>query len=131
MQNRVYEIRHCSGRDNPADLPSRGLTPRELAASQLWKNGPDWLREIELSCAEVEIQMPEECNSEMKISKAQMLHSLLAKSTVPGIGLLMKCEDFSSFQRLTAATAIVLKFCPLLLECVRPKPSSKSTDDHT
>ena len=55
VQNRVYEIRqlippirwaHCSGRDNPADLPSRGLTPRELAASQLWKNGPDWLREI-------------------------------------------------------------------------------------
>ena len=60
-----------------------------------------------------------------------MSHSLLAKSTVPGIGLLMKCEDFSPFQRLTAVTVIVLKFCRLLLERVCPKPSSKSTDDHT
>ena len=66
MQNRIYEIRqlippiHCSGRDNPADLPSRGLTPRELAESQLWKNGLDWLREIELSCAEVDARRMQE-----------------------------------------------------------------------
>ena len=34
---------HCAGRDNPADIPSRGLTPKELATSELWMNGPDWL----------------------------------------------------------------------------------------
>ena len=28
---------------NPADLPSRGCTPRELHSSRLWKHGPDHL----------------------------------------------------------------------------------------
>ena len=46
VQNRVEEIRkltpvdiwsHCPGKENPADLPSRGLTPVELTISQLWK----------------------------------------------------------------------------------------------
>ena len=45
VQRRVTEIRtllpssswrHCPGVDNPADLPSRGLSPIELACSELW-----------------------------------------------------------------------------------------------
>ncbi len=35
---------HCPGKENPADLPSRGLTPTELVLSQVWKYGPDWLK---------------------------------------------------------------------------------------
>lgn len=50
--NRVSEIRtllpiscwrHCPGRDNPADIPSRGSTPWELSVSELWHRGPTWL----------------------------------------------------------------------------------------
>ncbi|XP_046145649.1 uncharacterized protein LOC123988934 [Osmia bicornis bicornis] len=33
-----------SGRDNPADCASRGLTPTQLKAHTLWWTGPDWLR---------------------------------------------------------------------------------------
>ena len=53
VQNRVCEIRrlipselwqHCPGSTNPADLPSRGLTMLELSVSQLWCEGPEWLR---------------------------------------------------------------------------------------
>ena len=53
VNNRVKEIRkrvhpnhwcHCPGSSNPADLPSRGLTPLELSVSQLWRRGPDWLQ---------------------------------------------------------------------------------------
>lgn len=29
---------------NPADILSRGTSPEELAASKLWKNGPDFLK---------------------------------------------------------------------------------------
>ena len=34
---------HCPGKENPADLTSRGLTPAELATNELWKYGSDWL----------------------------------------------------------------------------------------
>ena len=51
VQNRVNEIRklvpveywnHCSGKENPADIPSRELTPLELSVNQMWKNGQEW-----------------------------------------------------------------------------------------
>ena len=34
---------HCAGKENPADLPSRGLDPEELRRSTLWWSGPTWL----------------------------------------------------------------------------------------
>ena len=52
VENRVNQVRklvpperweHCPGKDNPADLPSRGITPAELAGSKLWRYGPEWL----------------------------------------------------------------------------------------
>ena len=45
VQNRVEEIRrlvpakqwrHCPGKGNSADLPSRGMLPAELTDSSLW-----------------------------------------------------------------------------------------------
>ena len=57
VQNRVNEIRrvvpatqwhHCPGKDNPADLPSSGLTFAESINSKLWFQGPQWLQELTL-----------------------------------------------------------------------------------
>ena len=54
IQNRVNEIRrlvpvecwgHCSGKDNPADIPSRGLSSMDLAVSKLWQYGPEVLQQ--------------------------------------------------------------------------------------
>lgn len=50
--NRVIEIqgltdpsrwRHCSGKTNPADLVTRGISAHHLCTSDLWWHGPDWL----------------------------------------------------------------------------------------
>ena len=114
--------------DNPADLPSRGLTPGELTASPLWRNGPDWLKESELSCGDLEVQMPEECKTEMLISKAEASHGLLAMTT---IGQLMKCQDFSLFRWLITVTSFISKFCHILLSHLCPEASTVTRDDQT
>ena len=55
VQNRVCEIRrlvppnawrHCSSKDNPADIASRGTSPVILAGST-WVSGPDRLKSYE------------------------------------------------------------------------------------
>ena len=52
VANRVSEIqkitdpcrwRHCTGRENPADLVTRGVSARELVQSNLWLTGPAFL----------------------------------------------------------------------------------------
>ena len=50
--NRLEEIQkstkatqwhHCAGEYNPADLPSRGLSAKELKASTMWWKGPTFI----------------------------------------------------------------------------------------
>ncbi|NEV48947.1 hypothetical protein EUZ93_00110, partial [Wolbachia pipientis] len=54
VANRVSEIHndstpsewgHVGTRDNPADLISRGATPEQLVNSNIWWNGPQWLKQ--------------------------------------------------------------------------------------
>ncbi|GFU62316.1 integrase catalytic domain-containing protein [Trichonephila clavipes] len=58
VKNRIKEIqkytdpiewRHCPGKDNPADLLSRGMSASELRSSELWWHGPPWLIQNESS----------------------------------------------------------------------------------
>jgi hypothetical protein len=58
VANRVSEIqnktniddwRHVSTTDNPADLISRGQTPKEFLNQAIWKTGPEWLNQTEES----------------------------------------------------------------------------------
>ena len=126
VQNRVSEIRrlipaenwkHCSGKDNPADLSSRGLTMPELAASELWRNGPAWLKDQLDDFTDP--QMPEECFTEMKGCQHEITHGLVTQDESLGIEKIMECENFSSLHRLLSVTAKVLKFCQTLSSRVR------------
>ncbi|KAG1672253.1 Seipin [Nymphon striatum] len=54
IANRIYEIHeltspdswsHCPGENSPAALLTRGVTAQNLVDSELWLNGPIWLRE--------------------------------------------------------------------------------------
>ncbi|KAL3108965.1 hypothetical protein niasHT_015992 [Heterodera trifolii] len=40
-----FEVKHLVSGDNPADVASRGTTPRELSRNLMWKHGPKWLSE--------------------------------------------------------------------------------------
>ncbi|XP_025271330.1 uncharacterized protein LOC105254868 [Camponotus floridanus] len=37
--------KHVSGRENPADCASRGISPKKLLNHPLWWTGPNWLRQ--------------------------------------------------------------------------------------
>ena len=119
VQNCVDEIRklvppdswkHCSGRDNPADIPSRGLAPLELSVSVRWREGPSWLGEGDQG-ANTELQLPTECLAEMRVTDRQAVHDLLTTGDTTGLGQIMDCKEFSSLDRLLSTTDVVLRFC--------------------
>ena len=126
VQNRVNEIRellpvgvwkHCCGADNPADLPSRGVSVVELTCNPVWLKGPIWLSESQGIIPDMdEEEPPEECLKEMKCKgdhTTHLVHSLLLdnKSTSEAV---IKCEDFSTLDRLLRVTAHVIKFLETL-----------------
>ena len=94
VQHRVLEIRsvlpgdrwkHCPGTENPADLPSRGLPPIELAHSSLWTNGPEWMGRSNQS---QEIEMAEECAIELRVKDRPAVVSLVATNNSIDVGQL-------------------------------------------
>ena len=124
VENRVKEIRdlvpvtcwrHCPGRDNPADIPSRGLKPMELISNALWWYGPSWLtvsdREEVLSG-----EMPGECIGELRASQCEALGLLVSESVQ--ISYVIDMQRYSSLSKLLRVTAFVLKFISILRERV-------------
>ena len=116
IQNRVMEIRgkvpieswrHCSGRGNPADLPSRGTTLRELQTSKLWFYGPDWYEHGILEPG-LNTSVPPECLVELRArDKASLTLTAVEKS---GLSLVMDIKRFSHCEQLLRATACILSF---------------------
>lgn len=125
VQSRVEEIRrlvppqlwsHCPGKDNPADIPSRGLDPTDLSLSKLWRHGPDWLHASIEHCPSIPApgaDMSEQCLMELKVGKREVAHSLLT-SQASGIGSLIDIQRHSTTPKLYRVTAYVLKFTQLL-----------------
>ena len=126
VQNRVTEIRrlvpvscwkHCPGKVNPADLPSRGTTPIELSVSHLWHCGPD----LALNSHDnnlVEVDMPASCLAEMK-AKDKLAHTLLSGCPVHSLENIIPCKTYSSLSRLFSITGYVIKFVQVLKKVVK------------
>ncbi|XP_065891666.1 uncharacterized protein [Dysidea avara] len=118
IHNRVTAIRqlvpvqhwaHCAGKNNPADLPSRGVSTKDLEKSLMWRHGPDWLPKFLPADCSDEGSMPENCISEMKVNNPSS-HTLLIATENPGIGKLINCAHYSKLQKLLRVTALVRKF---------------------
>lgn len=101
---------HCPGKDNPADMPSRGVSPKELEDSLLWRHGPSWLLSISSDEQNEEITMPEECVEEIKVKAYMPSHSLLISTKSGGICKVINCEQFSKLLTLLRVTVYVKKF---------------------
>lgn len=115
IENRVREIRslwdvsswrHCPGSDNPADLLTRGISATLLLTSELWTNGPVWLRndtpewpksdEINIATLSVFLSSADEAYTSVDPPPA-------------GLEPVLHCETFSSWRRLLRITAYILR----------------------
>ena len=117
VHNRMKEIQelvsvnhwsHCPGNKNPADIPSRGVSLKELKGSLLWRHGPDWLPRILLEESDTEITIPQECIVETVIYQ-NVTHSLLSSTKCHGVGELTSCERFSKTIEVTEGKSICEK----------------------
>ena len=145
VENRVTAIRnlvppefwrHCPGKENPADIPSRGMNATALSESSIWLSGPDWLwhRTEEVASRNVsDIGIPEECRSEMK--REDLTCSLIVSGTtkpLENISQVICPERYSSSSRLFRVTALVFRFIARLRKLFHssdPPNSEVSTEE--
>jgi hypothetical protein len=120
VANRVAKIQknltpdcffHVSGKENPSDCLSRGLTPSQLLTHPLWLQGPPWARleqsqwPIKPFVASSEAEMPER--------KIIALPATTQLAEEPVLYTLSK--RMSSWQRYLRVIVYVLRFAKLLL----------------
>ena len=122
VQNRVNCIRElvpaecwkfCPGSSNPADIPSRGMNLSELSKTLLWLNGPQWLCGSSFEHTIDAEYIPDDWMSELKTKSLDTAHNLLVDGSASREAV-VRCEDFSSYQRLLRVTAYVMKFLRVL-----------------
>ncbi|XP_055522862.1 uncharacterized protein LOC129717042 [Wyeomyia smithii] len=112
-----YRWTHIPGKDNPADLVSRGMAVGEFVSSELWKYGPTWLRLPEGKWpAPLPLHEPVD-NIEARKVVATMVR---AKPAVNSIFL-----RYSSFTLLVRVTAHCLQFIRLTRLKARTNPQSR------
>jgi hypothetical protein len=120
----------CPGKENPADLPSRGMKASDLISSMLWWQGPTFLQQPEdqwPNCPTVE---PDAALSEVVKNQPAITHSLVTKrseSSPPDITKIINCEDFSSLTRLLRVTAYVLRFIRNIKKSLEDQNSVRGT----
>ena len=126
VQHRVDEIRsltspdtwrHCPGDLNPADIPSRGLSAKELSTNTTWWNGASFLYLPESAWPEMR---PTQHESDVVLQEAvknppsvHVTHSLINTSTAPqekAIDQVIEVNRFSDLTKLFRVTALVLAF---------------------
>ena len=117
--NRIQEIlslttkeqwNFCPGLQNPADLPSRGLSARELIDSKLWWKGPDFI------CQDQAVWPKEEScsytDNEMKTKQIDTTPAVFITSENEKL-FMQIFERFSSWEKTIRLFAIILRFgCP-------------------
>ncbi|GFY36932.1 integrase catalytic domain-containing protein [Trichonephila clavipes] len=98
---------HCPGKENPADIISRGISVRELKDSELWRHGPPWLQQAEQFWPKFEKQNVSNLDLELKnkfrdISQNEIILENREK--------LLSLDKFSSYFKLLRVTAFVFRF---------------------
>ena len=99
---------HCPGKDNPADIGSRGMVAGKLKLSRMWWEGPEWLMKgkefwprntcIERT-EEVEVEQKKDLTVPMGVEDKKCL-----------VGSVIDIDRFNDMDKLLRVTAMVLRF---------------------
>ena len=124
VDNRAQEIRrlsspkqwkHCPGKENPADLPTRGTTPLKLNEKSSWWSGPNWLsQEKEMWPTSPIPPVSQDADLELRQRKETSVNEqIVAMSSAEeesSIQKVIPAENFSNLTRLLRVTSYVLRF---------------------
>ena len=126
MGQRVDEIRHLTPKDswrhcprdvNPTDLPSHGLTTKELSSSNTWWNGPNFLHthvnqwpEMSQPAQTEEEEIQQEAIKTEKVITHSMVNTETSDSLDHGIEKIMDIERYSNNTTLLQVTGYVIRF---------------------
>ena len=84
---RKFSVQHVGTCDNPADIASRGIEPKELSDSTLWWNGPSWLSQTEDYWPASEFKyLPGDEQREDEEDKLQPFHTISCNVVVGAFG---------------------------------------------
>ena len=119
---------------NPADIGTRGLSPKKLSDCKIWFHGPEFLTSPENAWPNLKIgdkfenydDESEEITSNFAIVKADNLEPNLeiSPSTVENevtLPLIIDVKRFNSFKKLLRVTAYVIKFKRNLIQSLKKK----------
>ncbi|GBM17523.1 hypothetical protein AVEN_198026-1 [Araneus ventricosus] len=118
VANRVSEIQtltdpeqwfHCSGKENPADLLSRGESAVNLVKSSLWSHGPSWLSQSECDWPMKQQREIDE-ESVLNEKRSQPVNALQVSDKNVEIPILLDLFRFSRLLKVYRITAYVMRF---------------------
>ena len=84
VRNRVSEItlqndiafRYINTKQNPADLPTRGISASELKTCKLWWNGPEWLLQKTSEWPQWNTEVIDLANEDENKDKEQIIYEM-------------------------------------------------------
>ena len=128
VANRVLEIhqltdpkqwRHCPGKDNPADLVTRGISASELIDSKCWTRGP---LNVMLGVADPVNSDSQVSDKDIQVVEQEMRPPLSAVLTVKSVEPVLQIERHSKWVKALRVVAYVLRFLHEVEGCVNSRP---------
>ena len=110
-QTCIYDWRHVPSELNPADYASRGCAVDKLLASEIWLNGPEFLRKDPTDWPVKFHFPPKERNiyAKFDLSHKKSVSCLVKESDVEVCGTDKLISYYSSWYKLTLSTAWLLR----------------------
>ncbi|XP_065094195.1 uncharacterized protein LOC135714754, partial [Ochlerotatus camptorhynchus] len=114
-----WQWRHVPGRDNPADLISRGVSPEDIVDNELWWEGPNWLKETREAWPGAVEENPEAGEEERRRTVVACTVSAVAEFNE------MYLSKFGSYSDLVRRTAYWLRLMKLLRIPTASRPANE------